>query len=119
MAYQITLADMQSITDNEMVHGTMRLLPAMEDIPEDFLDRNYTNLHYARNPYTLLAEAIYYGDPMPEYVWLYDKGFPESDETDEALHRTITAHVVTFDPGLIHKIAGVGYLISQVVTLME
>lgn len=114
------MEDMESITDSEFVHGTTRLLPALEDIPAEFLDMTWKNPWYDRNnPYTLLAEALYYGDPMPEYRWLYDKGWPESEETDVALHRLIMAHVNSFDPPLHQKIAGVGYMISLIVTLTE
>lgn len=111
------MVDMESITDDEYVHGTMRLLPPMEIIPEEYFDRNWASLDYAKNPYTMLAEAMYYGDPQPLYTWVYDKGY--SEDIDALLHRTIMAHVNTFEPGLIHKITGVGFMISQVVTLTE
>lgn len=117
--YKLTLEDMQSITDQEFHQGTTRLLPALEDIPAEFLDDSYKNPWYSRNPYNRLAEALYYGDPEPEFDVSVNDGWPEDETTIEALHRTIMAHVNSFDPPLHQKIAGVGYMISLVLTLKE
>jgi hypothetical protein len=117
--YTLTLEGMQSITDQEVAQGTTRLLPSLEDIPAEFLDMTWANPWYARNAYNRLAEALYYGEPEPEFAVSVNEGWPGDEYTIEALHRTIMAHVNSFDPPLYQKIAGVGYMISQVLTLTE
>lgn len=57
MAYQLTPEQIGSITDPEWAFSTERLLPAWEDVPEEFRKGNI---------YTELASAIFYGTEMPK-----------------------------------------------------
>ncbi|ART57099.1 hypothetical protein CBP36_19530 (plasmid) [Acidovorax carolinensis] len=56
MAYKLTLEALESITDVEMAFGTDRLLPAWEDIPDDFKQGN---------DFTQIACAIFFASQLP------------------------------------------------------
>ena len=105
--WELTQADLDSITDDEVLKGTTRLLPSIEDIPEDFLE-SFTNV------YIQMADALYCGDDIPQYDVQFNEGF-DSDPT--SLQRLITAHLRSFEPEYEHKIAGLAYMISIVVTI--
>ncbi|ONF42519.1 hypothetical protein BTO32_15005 [Marinobacter lutaoensis] len=97
--YSLTPEQVASITDVELAFSTERLLPTWEEIPEDFKRGNL---------YTSLAEAIFYGTELPACkVELNDGVKPEH------LNRCVRAHLQSFGPKHEHKIAGVGYMISQ------
>lgn len=99
MTYTLTPEDVASITDPEAVFGTERLLPAWESIPAEFK---------SGNSYTKLAEAIFYGSSMPSGRIELKAGFEPM-----ALNRAVRAHLQSYGPRHEHKIAGVGFLISQ------
>lgn len=103
MAYTVTPEQMASISDAEMAFSTTRLLPAWDDIPEEFRRGNL---------YTKLADAIFTGVKLPECDIEMNAGF-----TPEALNRAVRAHLQSWGPKLEHKIAGVGYMIAQAAVL--
>lgn len=98
MAYTLTPEQVESITDPERAFSTERLLPAWEDIPEEFKRGNV---------YTKLASAIFYGTPMPDCEIEMVEGFKP-----EAVNDCVRAHIGSFGPKHEHKIAGVGYMIA-------
>lgn len=103
MSYTVTPEDMSSITDVEMAFSADRLLPAWEDIPNEFRSGNL---------YTKLAEAICFGWTLPECEIEMKDGFEP-----ETLNRAVRAHLQSFGPKHEHKIAGVGYMIAQAAVL--
>ncbi len=98
-----TLADAEPITDLELAFSTTRLLPPPEAIPEAF---------WRGNAYTQLAEALFYGFPVAPLLIEFKPGF-DADQ----MQRIVRSHLASFEPKHEHKIAGVGYLISQMATL--
>lgn len=107
MPYTITRADLASINDVELAFSTDKFLPKWEEIPQAFKKPNI---------YAKIAEALCLGLIMPEGDLVFHDGF-----TDEAaakdLDRCVRAHVKSFRPKHEHKIAGVGFMISQVCTI--
>ncbi len=95
--------DAEPITDLELAFGTTRLLPPPEAIPEAF---------WRGNAYTQLAEALFYGLPLAPLLIEFKPGF-DADQ----MQRIVRSHLASFEPKHEHKIAGVGYLISQMATL--
>lgn len=98
MAYALTPTQVASVTDVEIAFSTTRLLPAWEDIPEDFKRGNL---------YTRIASAVFYGDSLPNADVQLKPGFQR-----EHVSRAIRAHLRSFSPKHEHKIAGVGYMLS-------
>lgn len=107
MPYNISRADLDSISDPEAVFSTQRLLPDWADIPVPFQQGN---------AYTKLAEAICFSGPLPEGEIVLRKNFDDPG-APAALNRCVRAHLLSFGPSHNHKIAGVGYMISQVCEL--
>lgn len=103
MAYTLSIEQMASITDPEVVFSTVRLLPAWELIPDEFKQGNI---------YTRLASSIFYGDELPDSTLDLNEGVEP-----EMLNRCIRAHLMSFGPEHSHKIAGVGYMIACAGTL--
>lgn len=103
MAYTVTPADLESVTDLELAFSTVRFLPKWEDIPLEFRHGNI---------YTKLAEAIFYDRSLPDGQIDMKPGFKP-----ESLSRAVRAHLKSFSPKHEHKVAGVGFLISQAATL--
>lgn len=103
MAYQVTPEDMGSISDVEMAFSAARLLPPWDDIPREFREGNQ---------YTKMAEAIMYGQPLPDGTMQLKEGF-----TPEMLNRAVRSHLQSYGSKLEHKIAGVGYMMSKACTL--
>lgn len=99
MAYTLTPEQIESITMPEVAFSTARLLPAWEDIPDDFKQGNI---------YTALAASIFYGTKLPPGVIEFNEGV-----TPEALNKCVRAHLQSFGPKHEHKIAGVGYMIAS------
>lgn len=98
MAYTLTPEQVESITDPERAFSTERLLPAWEDIPEEFKRGNV---------YTQLASAIFNGTAMPDCEIELFEGFKA-----EGINECIRAHLRSFGPSHEHKIAGVGYMVA-------
>lgn len=103
MAYTVTPEEMASISDPEMAFSTERLLPAWEDIPEEFKTGNL---------YTQLASALFYGLELPDCQIDMKEGFDP-----KALNRAVRAHLQSCSPKHEHKIAGVGFMIAQAAKL--
>ena len=103
MAYTLTPEQLESITPVEMAFSTTRLLPAMEDIPKEFLKGNV---------YIRLVNALFYGQTLPEGDIEMREGF-----SFEALNRAVRAHLQSWSPKHEHKMAGVAYMMSCACTL--
>lgn len=103
MAYSLTPEQVASITDVEVAFATTRLLPAWEDIPEEFR---------RGNQYTAICEALFYGDELPDMEMTINPGFDEGK-----LVCAVLAHLGSFGPKHEHKIAGVGLLLASACTL--
>lgn len=103
MTYTLTPTDLASVSDPEAAFSTERLLPAWDDIPEDFRRGNL---------YSKLAEAIFYGWELPNCQIEMKDGFEP-----QALNRAVRAHLQSFGPKHDHKIAGVGLMIAQAAVL--
>lgn len=99
--------DILSIQDVELAFSTMRFLPEPKDIPEAFYDN--------ANPYAKVAEAIMFGLPMPEGEVTFKEGFQEAFASKGM--DFLSAHLQSYGPKHEDKIAGVGYLISQMMTI--
>jgi hypothetical protein len=104
VAYNLTRAKLASITDAEVAFSTERLLPKCGDIPRDFFNGNI---------YTRIAEAIFFGGKIPSGELHFREGFID-DAAATDLRKCIQAHIGSFGPKHEHKIAGVGYMFSQV-----
>lgn len=100
--WDITQADIDSITKPEAVWGTTRFLPPEEEIPAEF---------WKPNIYTRIADTMFVGDPPPQGEITFNPGF-RADST--ATYQFIMAHMKSFEPKHEHKIAGVGYMISKI-----
>ena len=111
MPYTLTQEDINSITDLEVAFSTTRLLPAWEDIPEDFKKL------YKGNIYVELTDAIFCGGERPKGNVKFNEGFDETQEGFYSLQRCVTAHMRSFEPKHEHKIAGIAYMISKVCTI--
>jgi hypothetical protein len=103
MAYKINAKDINATTDVELAFSTVRLLPKVVDIPQDFFDGNI---------YTEVVEAIFYGKEIPESTMILN-----FEVTPEIINKCITAHLKSFEPKHENKIAGVGYLLSKIATI--
>ena len=104
MPYTITRADLASINDVELAFSTDRFLPEWEDIPESFKKPNI---------YSQIAEALCLGFKMPQGELTFHEGFTDEGAAKD-LDRCVRAHVQSFRPSHEHKIAGVGFMISQI-----
>ncbi|APO93380.1 hypothetical protein BI313_00925 (plasmid) [Xanthomonas vesicatoria] len=98
MPYSLTPEDLASVSDVEMAFATERLLPAYEQVPQEFR---------VGNLYTQLASAIFFQQPLPDARLVLKPGF-----SAEPLRRAVQAHLRSWGPKHEHKIAGVGYMIA-------
>ena len=99
MTYIVTPKEMESITAIEIAFGTDRLLPAFDDIPDDFFQGNI---------YTRIADSIFYNNTLPACSIKLLHGV-----TAQNLNKVVRAHLISCRPKHEHKIAGVGFLISK------
>lgn len=106
--WDITQADLDSITTPEYIHGTQRLLPPLDEIPKEFFNHH--------NIYVLIAEALYVGDEPPFGEVSFNPGFIEDGKH---MVRAILAHIRCFKPEYEHKIAGIAYMISKIVRVTQ
>jgi hypothetical protein len=101
--WSLTQEEIASITNEEFIRGTSRLLPPVDEIPKAFWDGNV---------YTRIVEAMYVG-AKPEHAQIdFLPGFV-NDGT--SLARVTMAHVRDMQADYDHRIAGVGYMISKIV----
>lgn len=105
MTYTLTPEQLETITDVEMAFSTEKLLPAWDDIPEDFK---------RGNKYTAICDAMFFGGPLPNFDIEMKPGF-----SDKALNRAVRAHLQSFSPKHEHKIAGVGYMMACACTVTD
>lgn len=108
---QITQSDVDATSDLEMAFATIRCLPKWEDIPAEFKKDIYDGTIYNR-----MVDAWFTGSALPQGEVSFNPGFRHDGK---ALQRFITAHLRSFAPKHEHKIAGLAYLLSQVVTIKE
>lgn len=113
--YTLTQQDIDSITDPEWAFGTTRLLPEENQIPKQFWD-HYTN---TSNVYVELADALFTASPPPEGDLVFNSGFDGSAAGQKRFRRMLDAHLRSFEPDHHHKIAGLAYMIAQVVTITK
>lgn len=106
-SYRISRADLDGISDPEIAFGTTRLLPAYEEVLDEFK---------RGNAYTELVRALFFGQPLPDLEITFREGFTD-EQCPEQLNRAVRAHLRSFEPKHEHKIAGVAYLIGQVCVL--
>lgn len=91
------------IEDVEIAFGTSKLLPPYEAVPDEFK---------RGNDYTKLLDSMFYDQPLPDGEIVFREGFDDAD-APALLNRVVRAHLRSFEPKHEHKIAGLGYLLSQ------
>ena len=109
MEYQLTRADLDTITEPEVMFGTVKLLPDYDLVPQAFKDGNV---------YTRIVDCMFYGRPMPEAEVIFKPGF-DDDESSAQMLRALRAHLCSFQPKHEHKIAGLGFLIAQICDITD
>lgn len=105
----ISRQDIKDISDVEIAFGTTKCLPEINEIPKTFFESN---------PYTNLTEAIFYGRPIPQNSFEFNPSFDDASILND-LPRFVKAHLVSWSSSHEHKIAGVAYLISQVMEITD
>ena len=106
-SYTLTRDSLETITDLDVAFGTTKLLPAYEQVPPEFKPSNGGNV------YTKIMDCMFSGTPIPKGNVVFRPGFDDT-EAPKLLGRVIQAHLRSFEPKHEHKIAGLGYLVSQV-----
>lgn len=94
---------LNTITDAEIAFGTTKLLPPFDAVPDEFK---------RGNDYTKLLNQLFAGQPVPAGEIVFREDFDDPD-APALLNRVVMAHLRSFEPKHEHKIAGLGYLISQ------
>jgi hypothetical protein len=107
----LTQADIESITDEEYTYGTTRFLPPVQAIPDPFWG---WFKGYERDVYFRIAEAMYVGEPAPIGEVSFNPGF-----NGKGMQRFLKAHLHSVQPEYQHKMAGLAFLISMIVTITE
>lgn len=111
MEYQLTQAAFDDITEPEAVWGTTKYLPTMEQIPDSFK-------HPKVNDYIRIADAMFVGEPAPSKELVFNPGFEATPDMVKKMQRFLMAHMRSFEPKHEHKIAGVAFMISKIVTVL-
>lgn len=106
--YSLSQEDINSVSVTELAFATMRLLPTPDQIPKDF---------YNGNIYTRIAESVFYGEESPHAEVTFHPGFDSDEAGIKAMQKCIMAHLRSFGPKHQDKIAGVGYMISKIMTI--
>ncbi|ELP6119501.1 TPA: hypothetical protein I7730_00100 [Vibrio vulnificus] len=106
MTYKLTPELVSSITDVERAFSTTRLLPPMDEIPEEFFSDE--------NIYTKIARAIVLQQAIPNAVISFDKGYEQA-----AMVKCVEAHAESYSPSHEHKVAGIAYMISLMCAIDE
>ena len=102
--WELTQAQIDTITDSEFRYGTMRMLPPVNDIPKEFFS--------STNIYVRIVDALYVGEEPPFGQVDFNPGFRKDGR---AMMRVIMAHLRCVQPDYDHKIAGIALMISKVV----
>lgn len=104
MAYTLSRADLDTITDVELAFSTDKLLPPWEEVPMEFRRGNL---------YTAVVSAIFEGRTLPDAEIEFLPGFADEGAV-QALNRCVRAHLASYGPKHQHKIAGVAFMMSMV-----
>lgn len=109
--WAVTQADIDATTKLEEAFATTRCLPPEDIIPDEFFGwaKGATG-----NIYFHMSDALFTGSPMPVGEVTFNEGFREDGE---ALFRFLMAHMRSFEPSHGHKIAGVAFIISKIITI--
>lgn len=113
--YTLTQEDINKTSDNEFNFGTMRCLPLMDAIPQEFFENPIST----KNIYIRIADSIFCGEPAPSGDIVFNPGFESSGKAVKAMQKFINAHMRSFEPLYTHKIAGIGFMLSKIVTVTE
>ena len=105
----ISRENIRDISDAEIAFGTTKCMPEINEIPKAFFEGNI---------YTVLVEAIFYGRPIPSYQFEVNPSFDDDTILDE-MPRFVKAHLVSWSCSHEHKIAGIAFLISQVMEISD
>lgn len=111
MPYQLSQNDIETITDEEALHGTDRFLPKADDIP---LEHWGWFKGVERNVYFRIAEAMYVGETPPAGEVSFNPGF-----TGKGMARFLKAHMLNIHAEYQHRMAGMAYMMSLIVTITE
>lgn len=101
--WELTQEQIASITNEEFIKGTSRLLPPIADIPKAF---------WGKNIYTSIVEAMYVGEKPPAGEVSFNPGFVNDGVS---LARMSMSHLRDMNVDYDYRIAGVAYMISKVV----
>ena len=101
--FNLKRESLNTITDVEIAFGTTKLLPPFDAVPDEFK---------RGNDYTRLLDHLFSGQPLPDGEIVFREGFDDT-EAPALLNRVVMAHLRSFEPKHEHKIAGIGYLVSQ------
>lgn len=111
MPYSLTQEQVESITPEELLYGTQRFLPCVEDIP---LEHWGWFKGVERNIYFRIAEAMYIGEQPPAGEVSLNAGF-----TGKGMKEFLKAHMICIHPEYQHRIAGMAYMMSLICTIKE
>lgn len=109
--YRLDAAAVKSVTMEEYRQGTDRLLPKEEDIP--FSIRNGHGLYVA------MAQAMMYGEEMPDAEIIMNSGFPDCESFMTQLEVCLMAHLTNINVDHDFRLQAVAFMISKVLTLTE
>lgn len=98
MPYSLTPEQIDEISDTEVAFSTMKFLPPMEAIPQEFIDGN---TKWNR----LFRDWFYYGLKSLKVA-------PKNGIDSQKAIRCLKAHIGSFEPKHEHKDAGVAYMMS-------
>lgn len=101
--FTLTRESLNTITDVEVAFGTIKLLPSFDEVPDEFK---------RGNDYTKLLNHLFSGQALPEGEIVFREAFDDA-AAPALLNRVVMAHLRSFEPKHEHKIAGLGYLVSQ------
>lgn len=103
MAFTLSRAQLDQITDVELSFGTAKYLPTWQEIPAEFKD--------GKNIYVQLVTAIHNGWELPAATQVMRPGYDDIAAI-KALDRCMRAHLRSGGPKLEHRIAGVALMLS-------
>lgn len=96
------IVEIPAVTDDEILDGSMRYLPVFKELPEEFQVRPY-------NEWFIIASSLFYdGGKLTDYGLVIKSGVDGMQA-----NRLIQSHLRSWKPQHEHKMAGVGYLLSQ------
>ncbi len=104
---ELSREDIKNIFDVDIAFGTTKCMPEIEEIPKEYFQGNL---------YTTLVDAIFFGRPIPSYSFEVTPHFDDATILED-MPRFVRAHLVSRSCGHEHKIAGVAFLISQVMQI--